>query len=650
MKHIYEFGAFVMKVFEKGKWIWIKDGGKEDEYGEFFARFDYAGGGARIFLSVDGDYTLFINGKYVDSNQLGDFEHYKNYDEIDLEEHLVRGENRLCLLVWHFGKRSMRYRPAPAGAIFEIVSDGEVICLSSEQTLSRKSRCYHNGRCKNINGITGLGFAYDANNEDGCEQTGVGFSESVAVDKKCDFVHRVGQKLRLGAEKKPAWVKNYDGAHYLVDLGEETVGVPVLRFKSESKQKLLVAWGEHILDGGVRRQIGKRDFSFEYTAKPGENDYTNYMLRLGLRYMEIFAERPIELEYAGVRPQYYPTVRKKAKLENERDQQIYDLCVRTLELCMMQHYVDCLWREQCLYVLDSKNQMLCGYLAFEEGNAEYARANILLMASDTRDDGLLSITFPSGRDLAIPSFSLHFFSMVREYYEHTGDARTLKAVYPKLVSVMEAFVSNRENGLLKRFDGENRWNFYDWSDNLKGTLGKSEATEPDLVSNCLFIKALSDLKAICSTIGEEFSYDEALRDATRRVREAFFETESGLFTHLSGEKIYTALGNALAVTVGLCTHDEAKAICEAIQSGKTSGCSLSVKCFVYDALLATDANYQSAILEEIRKDYGFMLDSGATSTWEKITGAGGPGMAGSLCHGWSATPILYYHKFGMVNA
>lgn len=636
-----------MSAFDNSKWIWIRDGGGEDEYGEFFDRFEYSGGDARISLSVDGDYTLFVNGSFVDSNQFGDFEHYKNYDVIDLTNRLVIGENKLYLLVWHFGKKSMRYRPAPAGAIYEITAGGKHLCASGEHTLSRKSLCYQNGRLKNITSQLGLGFAYDANREDGGEADGVGFSESVVVDKRGRFVRRVGEKLRLGDEKRPNRVKKLDGTHYLIDLGEETVGIPSLRFKSEKRQRIIFAWGEHIIDGGVRRIIKNRDFSFEFVAKPGKNDYVNYMLRLGLRYVEIFAEEPIELEYAGVIPQYYPTARRPAALDDALDRRIYELCIRTLELSMMERYVDCPWREQCTYVFDSRNQMLCGYLAFDGGNAEYARANILLMLNDTRPDGLLSITFPSGRDLAIPSFSLHFFTMLREYYEHTGDGKLLKEAYPKLLSIIDAFVSNRKNGLLCRFDGESRWNFYDWSDNLSGRLGQSESTEPDLVCNCLFIKALKDLRLICSAIGEDFKHESVLKEVKEQTRRVFFEAESGLFTHLSGEHIYTSLGNALAITVGLCTQEEAKVICRAIEDKRASECSLSIKPFIYDALLMTDESYSGQILAEIRKNYKHMLDNGATATWEKLTGDGGA--AGSLCHGWSAIPIYYYHKFGLVN-
>ena len=89
----------------------------------------------------------------------------------------------------------------------------------------------------------------------------------------------------------------------------------------------------------------------------------------------------------------YPLTVKDFRLKNALDQNIYDVCIHTLRLCMNLHYEDTPWREQALYVLDSRNQMLCGYFAFKE--TDFARANLELIAKGTRDDGLLELTYPS---------------------------------------------------------------------------------------------------------------------------------------------------------------------------------------------------------------------------------------------------------------
>lgn len=87
-----------------------------------------------------------------------------------------------------------------------------------------------------------------------------------------------------------------------------------------------------------------------------------------------------------------------------------------------------------------------------------------------------------------------------------------------------------------------------------------------------------------------------------------------------------------------------KWICEKLVNGELMDCSLSMKCFKYDALLATDeAKWRGHVFDEIRKDYEKMVESGNT-VWETADGASAFNNAGSLCHGWSAIPIYYYAR------
>ena len=72
--------------------------------------------------------------------------------------------------------------------------------------------------------------------------------------------------------------------------------------------------------------------------------------------------------------------------------------------------------------------------------------------------------------------------------------------------------------------------------------------------------------------------------------------------------------------------------------------TLSMNIFRFDALLSVNKEkYSGFILQEIDRIYGKMLQEGATSFWETEKGAEDFDGAGSLCHGWSAIPIYYYH-------
>jgi hypothetical protein len=69
--------------------------------------------------------------------------------------------------------------------------------------------------------------------------------------------------------------------------------------------------------------------------------------------------------------------------------------------------------------------------------------------------------------------------------------------------------------------------------------------------------------------------------------------------------------------------------------------TLSMNCYLYDALLSIDESYKDYILKDIEDKYSYMLENGATTFWETIDGWHAFSDAGSLCHGWSALPAYY---------
>ncbi|MBQ3041449.1 MAG: family 78 glycoside hydrolase catalytic domain [Clostridia bacterium] len=631
-------------MLENAKWIWPSEIGEKNTYGEFIATLDYVRG-AKMNISCDGDYTLYINGKYVASNQYGDYEHYKIYDTIELDSFLVKGKNTIAILVWHFGEGSSRYILSKPGLIFEVVNESGVVLSSDENVLSRKSRAYKSGEIARISPQLGFGFEYDATLEDGWKGGEKnGFSRSYIIDKKCTFFARPYKKLSVGEICATTCLKSEDGTHFLYSLGKEQVGFISFNINATEKTKIIVAYGEHIIDGGVRRLVCGHDFSIKYTAKAGENEFTNHMLRLGAKYIEIFAEKPIEVNKIGIIPHYVPVIRKKDDLSGIQ-KKIYDICLNTLEKCMQEHYVDCPWREGCLYAFDSRNQMMCGYYAFEGGNFDYARSNLILMSKDRRDDGLMSICYPCGIDLTIPSFSLHYISAVLEYLIYSGDKSLVYEVNPKMKELLCTFLSNRENGLITKFEGTNHWNFYDWSPYLEGRIWHNEEKTPDVTLSLMVIIALKAYKEICMLTALDFEYENDIDSISKATKEAFFDKERGLFRNVQNENEPLELTNSLGVLSGVLSREETERVCEHLISGKLTTASLSTRRFVYDALLMVDKEkYSSFILSDIEKNYKIMLDQGADTVWETIEGANDFDGAGSFCHGWSAIPIYYYNE------
>ena len=386
----------------------------------------------------------------------------------------------------------------------------------------------------------------------------------------------------------------------------------------------------------VPRIIGDRDFSAEYVAKQGNNEYFNSFRRFACRYMFVESEKDIEIDYIGLNEVEYPVKQKEFTLSDRFLQDIYDAGVRTLLACMHEHYEDCPWREQALYALDSRNQMLCGYYAFE--GSEYQRYNLTLLAKSL-DGGLLAICAPSGVKLPIPFFSLMFFVQTYEYVAHTGDRSILDEVGDTLKALYGTFSSRvNEDGLIPVFPSP-CWNFYEWSDGscdcVKDERGNVIENQYDLILNCAYVYAM---RAYGQLSGVEIGVEKT----ARAIEKTFFSTEKGMYKLNTLTENYSQLGNAFALLIGLGDDKLAeKTVC----GNGMIPITLSMNTFLYDALIARGENYRDFIVEDIKNKYGKML-SGETGTfWETELGAADFGGAGSLCHGWSAIPVYYLQCF-----
>ena len=147
-------------------WIWADAPVQHDQYAEFYLPFSFSGKPLSLFISADSNYAVYVNGRLADSGQYPDFPCYKVYDQLDLTPCCRAGENHLAIRVWHYGNSNMGYFPGKAALCFSLEEEGNPIAVSSPQVLSRISPSYENGRCQNISGQLGYGFAYDMTKED----------------------------------------------------------------------------------------------------------------------------------------------------------------------------------------------------------------------------------------------------------------------------------------------------------------------------------------------------------------------------------------------------------------------------------------------------------------------------------------------------
>ena len=652
-----------MDIFDRSEYIWTDHDARPDEYAEFLDEVDYFGKKAELYITSDSNYTVYVNGALAAFGQYADFPWCKVHDRIDLSRYMRKGKNVIAFRVWYYGLDSFStYYPGNACLRYSLYADGAILAYSSERTLSRLSPTYVPYKCKQITSQLGLTFEYDSRRADGwllgMPDPAYPFAPSRSVQIRTDLRERTCKMTEFGRTHKGREVSENGitpvSKHgRIFDLGTEAVGFICLKFKALTDSPVTVAFGEHLADGHVRKEVGGRDFSFIYHPTAGEiNYYMNAFRRFGCRYIELISDEPLSDVEVSLRSVIYP-VNRLDPPENLTltEQKIYDACVYTLECCMHEHYEDCPWREQALYTMDSRNQMLAGYYAF--GEYLFPKANLELIAEDDRPDGLLSICYPIKRNMAIPSFSLHFITECEEYLRYSGDEEFIRRIYPKIKKTLDVFLGKLDTvGLIPPFSGMDMWNFYEWEPGLDGVGAwdteekKREDLSYDLALNTFLSIAISRMISINDRLGFDSSDLQVTKtELNRAIYSHFYNRGRGLFETRQATAHYSRLANSLSILAGVPSVDECRAIAERLVTDSTLiDASLSMRAFFYDALLLVDREkFSSFVLSDIERVYTPMLNLGNGTVWETELGQSDFGNAGSLCHGWSSIPIYYYN-------
>ena len=673
--------------------IWLE---KEEKntYAQFKSSFNYKSGEAKLSVSADYKYEAYINGILVSNCQYADLPFYKSVDSVDITSFLKVGENELLVTAFHMGEDFSSCRSQTAGVAFCVDCEGKTLVQSDENTLCRTAQGYVPGGI--ITAQLGYGWNYDfADNGKAWEKarlTGVKNSLvprpipaldistplPATVCAQGIFQYRGGKTA--GEKAQNAWLSTYrfaemtgcnkikfadlhapitfraeggDGVFVIIDLLKETSGYPVMSIDVEKACKGIFVWGEHLADLRIRAEREGRNFAAGYSFVKGNNTFEGYIHRLGCRYLGLFVETDsVTVNTLTLREATYPFKMPKKDFGDRLLNKIYEMGRRTMQICAHEHYEDCPWREQALYGMDGRNQMLFGYGAFEEYTLP--RAVLRLQAYATREDGLLSLCAPCTSPICIPSFSLYWTIALFENAQVDYDEAFVKEMLPYAERILEKFESKTTDMGVNCFKETPYWNFYEWSDGLDGgdIFRDYEIEETsDCILTVLAYMAAKGVAELEKRIGNTCLSEKWLAYANKVCAsvESFYDEKRGLYASFikNGEKYgWHAHTQAAALLMEGVKEDRKNYLCEVLKApeGKVVDMTFAALQFKYDAIIACQGDVDWCV-NDICKIFGDMLFQGATSYWETSLGEADFDDAGSLCHGWSAVGCYVFDKY-----
>lgn len=444
-----------------------------------------------------------------------------------------------------------------------------------------------------------------------------------------------------------------NGWFIIADIGAESVGLIDIELDAAAGTVIDISHGEHLLDGKVRNKIGARNFTDRYVCRNGLNCYLLPFRRIGGRYIQLNitnASKPVSIRYIGIRPLNVqlpdPGYFHCGDILTERTRTIG---IRTLELCMHEHYEDCPWREQALYAYDSRNQMLYGYYVW--GNYAFAAASLNLLGKGIRPDGLLELCAPAKRDMTIPIFSFVWISELYEHWLHCGDNTLFRKFSSQIEFMLDKVFEllNPENGLYRLSPDKNLWHFYEWSPGLD--VINCQEDEYHAPYNMYFYEALLSCSAMMRLDGRGQKADEYLTIASslkQAINRVFWDNTNNCYaSKLFGEQVQEFHEHVqfLSIYNQLVPDGKLSLLLETLRSRKMEAVTFSAMPYMLRSMMPISPDTREYVSTALSRNFDQMIFSGATSLWETKLGAADFSGAGSLCHAWSSLPVYYYHAW-----
>lgn len=342
---------------------------------------------------------------------------------------------------------------------------------------------------------------------------------------------------------------------------------------------------------------------------------------------------------------------------------IYEVGLRTVDLCALDAYVDCPTREQRAWTGDSVVHQMVDLVANPDWSMAIWHPQLATMS---RSDGMLAMAVAS--DFAaddrsfVPDWSLHWVRSVHNLYRYVGDPEVVADLLPVAERVLRWFESYLgTDGLLHDVTG---WVLLDWSSVY------SQGCSSTLTA--LWARALEDFADMASWLGNDGAARWARRRwaAVREGFEVFWDEERGVYVdHVVGgvpQRPAAQHGGAAALAAGLVPEGRIDRVVAGITDrsrlirhswvmdpvtpeGDSSGYVHLVTGYpaptwdtetqmveaqpffryvVHDAL---DRAGHASLIAGMCRDWEVFLNAGE-STWPECW------QGGTRCHGWSATP------------
>lgn len=589
-------------------------------------------GSAMAKIACDSKYWLWINGELVVfEGQLkrGPSPENTYYDEVEIAPYLKKGDNKIAVLVWYFGKDGFSHRSSgQAGLAF----DCPAIDLFSDGSWStRLDKAFGDtGHPKPNYRLSESNIKFDARigNFEWIELKHLrGFSRAKLIGEA-----ESAPWNKLIKRPIPLWkdygVREYENQHEIPNEGTGDWIIcelpynchitPILEVDAPEGQTIKIQTDNTDYMGwnvaSVRAEYVTKDGKQRYESLGWMNGHVvKYLVPKGVKIRKLsYRETGYNCEFTGT-----------FKCSDPFYEKLWQMAVRTLYVTMRDTYMDCPDRERAQWWGDLVNESGEAFYALSPTAAAITKKGILELINWQRQDGTLYSPVPEGNwDKELPGqmlASVGYYGFWN-YYLNTGDKATMAATYKGVKTYLDVW-RLQENGVLVPRKGE--WYWGDWGKDV----------DRQLLYNAWYYLALKGYYHMSLLLGEE---DEAL--TTQEKMRLFKQSFNHVFWDRKGYRTkeyrgkYDDRGQALAVVSGLADENKYKDILQIFKRSYLA--SPYMEKYVLEALFMMEESEFG--LERMKSRYYKMVEESPWTTLYENFGDKSKELGhGTNNHAWS---------------
>jgi len=314
---------------------------------------------------------------------------------------------------------------------------------------------------------------------------------------------------------------------------------------------------------------------------------------------------------------------------------IWSIGLHTMRMCSHETFEDCPHYEQMQYAGDT---MITSKIAMlTTGDARLSRQALYHFDWSRISEGLTQARYPSRLLQVIPAWSIHWITMIKDYFLYTGDKQTVVDMIPGIISVLAWYrLHSDSNGLPSKLP---YWNITDWCPWWPRGVVPGSNEGATCIHSAQYIRALDEAAWILGHCGKKTEANTFISEASYlkiKANEVFWSEEQGLYFDRSGGPEISQYGNAWAIVAGIATDEQKKKMGgrfpndEKLAPGSFfwwhTGFNALDMCGRYDEMPKYLTPWYDAI------SYGLSTFAEENSYWR------------SLCHAWSAHPVLEFQQ------